>query len=142
MTAFDMTAKAEAVADFRAKLKALSASIFPVWEMEKLTEFVAFAIARLSPLQVGDEVVLTETPEITPEKGWGWLGSKHILVAGKRGVIRNVDWSDGTFWYSWEPEAQTWVSSLDGTERPVDRPSLFNFGERWLAKSPSAPEGT
>lgn len=133
-SAFSMTAKAETVADFRAKVKALQRSEFPVWEMERLAEFVAFAIEKLSPLQIGDAAVLLETPEITAEKSWGWLGSKHTLVAGKRGVIRGVDWSNGTFVYMWEPENQTWISSQGGAEHPVDRPSLFCFGERWLGK--------
>ncbi|UOF77341.1 hypothetical protein [Caudoviricetes sp.] len=131
---FSLRAKAEKVADFRAKIKALQCSEFPVWEMEKLAEFVSFAIGKLSPLQIGDAAVLLETPEITEKKSWGWLGWKHMLVAGKRGVIRSVDWSDGTFVYSWEPEDQTWISSTDGIERPVGSPALFTFGERWLGR--------
>ena len=94
---------------------------------------VAFAISKLSPLQVGDRARLTETPEITPDKSWGWLGSKHMLVAGKCGVISSVDWGDGAFFYSWEPEEQTWISS-SGEEKPVDRPSIFIFGQRWLER--------
>lgn len=127
---FSVLEKAETIADFRAKIGALRNCHFPVWEMEKLSEFVAFAVSKLSPLQVGDRARLTETPEITADKSWGWMSSKHMLVAGKCGVIRSVDWSDGAFIYSWEPDAQTWI--FDGEEKPVDRPCIFIFGQRWL----------
>lgn len=133
-SAFSMLSKVETVVDFRAKVAALRNSHFPAWEMERVAEFVAFAISKLSPLQVGDAAELVRTPEITAEKSWGWLGSKHTLVAGRRGVITSVDWDDGEFNYLWEPEAQTWISSQDGTERPVDRPANFCFGESWLRK--------
>lgn len=133
---FSLQEKAETIVDFRAKIVALRSSNFPVWEMEKLTEFVAFAISKLSTLQVGDRARLLKAPEITPEKSWGWLGSKHTLVAGKCGVIRAVDWNDGAFVYSWEPDAQTWIHPHTGEEKLVDRAAIFIFGQRWLE-----PEG-
>ena len=136
-TALGMAAKVESIVEFRDKLKALRNCHFPAWEMERVAEFVAFAIGKLSPLQVDDVAVLVETPEITVEKSHGWLGSKHTLVAGRRGWIRSVDWVEGKFSYLWEPEAQTWISSFDGAEKPVDRPAQFSFGERWLAKEQS-----
>lgn len=132
MTAFDLQEKTDSIVEFRDKIKALRNSNFPAWEMDRVSAFVAWAIGKLSPLQVGDVAYLTKTPEITPEESWGWLGSKHMLVAGKRGVVANVDWDDGWIFY-WEPEAQTWISP-SGEEKPVSRTAVFIFGEAWLAK--------
>ena len=131
---FSATEKAETIESFRAKIRALQSSQFPVWEMERLTKFVEFAIGKLSPLQVGDTAALTDTPEITPEKSWGWMGSKHFLVAGKQGVVRSVDWDDA-FIFGWEPFDQTWIHPHTGEAMPVARPAIYVFGQRWLSKA-------
>jgi hypothetical protein len=120
--------------DFKAKLQALRNTQFPLWEMERIADFVAWAVSQLSPLQVGDVAELTVTPEITEKKAWGWLGSKHMLVAGKRGIVRDVDWRDESWCYMWEPFDQTWISSQDQQERPVDRPAHYHFWASQLAK--------
>lgn len=125
---------AESLDDFKMKLKALQNTPFPIWETERVAEFVAWAVAQLSPLQVGDVAELTETPEITDKIAWGWLGSKHMLVAGKRGKVLDVDWRDGAWCYLWEPFDQTWIHPHDRTEQPVDRPSGYYFSGRKLNK--------
>lgn len=126
-----IVAQAQSVENFRQKLRDLNLQHFPVWEMEKLTDFIAYAVAKLSPFQVGDTAVLAKAPEIEESSGW-WVHRK-TLVEGRKGVIREVDWSsDGFFFYLWEPENQTWVASVDGKEHPVDRPYNFGFSERCL----------
>lgn len=34
----------------------------------------------------------------------------------------------------WRPDNQTWISSMDGKEHPVEKPALYGFSDRWLAK--------
>ena len=84
-------------------------------------------------LRPGDRARLNGDPEITEEKSWGWVPYRHTLVEGREGTISGI-WcpSDEVVRYYWVPDDQTWISSSDGVERPVDEPSVFCFGERWL----------
>lgn len=125
-----ITKFADELAEFKTHIKALDRSRVPVWNMEKLSEFVAFAIGKLSPLQFGDTAELIDS--INPLPDSGWYCHRHVLVAGKRGWIREVDWRDGVWRYLWEPENQTWISSLDGSENPVSRPYHYQMTEREL----------
>lgn len=128
-----LIAHAESIDIFRRRIKELHNAHFPVWEMEWLTEFVAFAVGKLSPLQVGDTACLAKTPEIDEKSGW--RGFKHFLVEGRRGVIRELDWRDGKFQFLWEPDNQTWIDST-GVEEPVVRPYSFMFSQDWLKSDP------
>lgn len=129
---------AETLVDFRTKLKALSGSQFPIWEYERLTEFVAFAIKRLCPHRLGDRVTLVAAPDI--DKDSGWYHSRHILVAGRAGIVREIDWRGGQFVYAWEPENQTWISSQDGSEHPVASPYLYYLGAQRFVRNGKAGE--
>lgn len=127
-----LVAYAERIDDFKKKVAALKSCSFPIWETERIADFVAWAVAQLSPLRLDDVAEIVETLEIEPDSGW--YCHRHMLVAGKRGVVREVDWRDGTWVYAWEPEAQTWISSLDGVERPVNRASWFHLSEARLRR--------
>jgi len=118
---------AESIEDFRSKIKSISASNFPVWELEKLTEFVEFSVRKLSPFQMEDVVELAKTIDI--KENSGWYCHKHILVKGRKGIIRDIIWNNGKFNYLWEPENQTWISAQDNIERPIDRPYCFQLSE-------------
>ncbi len=46
---------------------------------------------RYAPFRVGDRVRLKATPAIDEGHAPGWIGYKHILVAGALGVVKEVD---------------------------------------------------
>lgn len=59
-------------------------------------------LLTLAPHQVGDNVRLLATPEISESKNWGWLLGKDFLKKGTIGTVREVfAYGDG-FWYSLE----------------------------------------
>lgn len=82
-------------------------------------------------LKVGDRAVLTRTPRIDGETAPGWMDSKHFLVAGRLGTIREVK----PYGYYFEPDGQTWFDA-HGAERPNDRPARFCFKFDALEKAP------
>lgn len=131
----DLLTYAAKVEKLRADMRVVFSSSAPVWEIEQLSAFIAHAIGKLSPLQIGDVAELVKTPDINERDSWGWMGHRHILVEGRRGVVRTVSWRDGVFFFQWEPVDQTWKDQA-GNEHPVSSPGLFRFSERWLRKCP------
>lgn len=61
------------------------------YQIEKLVACYELLLGRFAPAHVGDRVALSKTPEITPEKAPGWMGSKHFLVKGAQGTVKDVD---------------------------------------------------
>lgn len=86
------------------------------------------------PIKQGDRVALTKTPEINETVRPGWRASKHTLVEGRVAVVVEVELVKGRRSYGLEFENETWISSQDGLERPVDRPGLYYFHESWVRK--------
>lgn len=103
----------------------------------KLVECYDLLIDRYSPHKVGDRVVLCRTPEISPKKSHGWMGSKHFLVKGAAAVVREVSADARGFSYELEFEGESWIDR-DGKESPIpakDR-HVFHFGEEWIVGVP------
>lgn len=93
---------------------------------------------RFAPFKVGDRVRLRKTPEINVHDSWGWMGSKHFLVEGREGVVREVDYhvdrnGNEGFFAMVEWDNQTWIDH-HGKEQAVVRPGLFCHGESWLER--------
>lgn len=103
------------------------------WHWKKLRAYAAALFDR-APFKVGDRVRLTKTPDITPEKSWGWMGAKHFLVKGAMATVREVDFSDGHFeaWLHFDDES--WISSIDGKIHPAERKALYHFWETYLER--------
>jgi hypothetical protein len=85
------------------------------------------------PFNVEDRVVLTDTPVITKEKSWGWMGSKHFLIKGAKATVKERQFYDGSFVFGLIFDDETWID-YEGICQPVDRKALFFFRERWLSK--------
>lgn len=106
-------------------------------DAEYLLETIAGYIEGLfsrAPWQPGDRARLVKTPDINEKESWGWMASRHFLVEGREGVIASIDFRNGRFTCLWCPDNQTWISSMDGKERPVTEPSHYGFSEQWLVK--------
>lgn len=92
----------------------------------------ANSIWQKSPFKVGDLVRLTKTPEISKEKSWGWLGSKHFFIEGAIAKVVERQFYDGLFVYGLMFEDETWID-MNGKKNLPDRPAIYFFGENWLA---------
>jgi hypothetical protein len=64
------------------------------WWIKRLREYRA-GLMGMCPYQPGDRVILARPPKITPEESWGWMSSKHFLVKGAVGTVKEIDWSGG-----------------------------------------------
>lgn len=102
--------------------------------LEKLTGCYDLLIARFAPFKVGDTVELLETPVISEEECWGWLGGKHFLVKGARGEVCEVDVDGEGFTAYVAFEEDSWIESHTGRVNPRPRKDRkrYGFGERWL----------
>ena len=63
---------------------------------KKLREY-AEALFERGPFKPGDKVRLTKTIDVTPEKSWGWMAYKHMLVEGNTATVKYVDYREGHF---------------------------------------------
>lgn len=90
--------------------------------------------ARFCPFQVGDRVRLMVTPTITAEQSWGWLPSKHFLVAGLTGTVKSIDLYKGKFGAGVEWDGQTYLSYPDNKPTPRDRPKIYWHNEDDIAR--------
>lgn len=110
--------------------------------MEKLTGCYDLLISRFSPFKVGDEVELAKTPIITEDKSWGWMGSRHFLKVGARGVVREVDVDGEGFTYYVAFEEDSWIESH--TKRvhpyPPKERHTFGFREGWICSAAQRDE--
>ncbi len=101
------------------------------WNFKKLKEY-AEALFQLAPFKVNDKVKLSKTPEITKEKGWGWLGRKHFLKKGAKAIVKNIDYSDGYFYFDLQFDDETYISGKKKIK--VKEKGLYHFREDFIKK--------
>jgi hypothetical protein len=78
--------------------------------IRRLTDNYKFLLT-LAPHQIGDRVMLAETPEITPTQRWGWMGAKHFLVKGAKATVKEVEADGREFGYMLEFDDDSWIDS-------------------------------
>jgi hypothetical protein len=105
-----------------------------VWQLEKLVACHS-RLLDLSPIQAGDTVALTKTPEISESKSWGWLGGKHYLVKGERAKVARIEIGHGGEWrYYLNFENETWIDSYTGKKNKPSTPADYGFDEDYIVK--------
>lgn len=97
--------------------------------LRHLTGVYKFA-QTLAPYQPGTRLKLTKTPVITTNEKWGWLGAKHVLVAGAIGTVREVEVDCNGFSYLLDFESETWIAHHSKVVHPYppEERHLFRFG--------------
>ncbi len=105
------------------------------FHLRKIEGYIAGLFAR-SPFQVGDTVELTKTPTITKDESYGWLPSKHFLVAGAIGRVQEIDFDDGKFVAYLTFENESWVDQHTQQVHLVepDRRGVYSFTEEFVRK--------
>jgi hypothetical protein len=88
---------------------------------------------RFCPYKIGDEIVLTATPEISRQSAPGWLPSKHFLIAGAVGVVKSVEYKNNKFvvWVTFESQSWIWRGKVN----PTPHKHLYHFTEDQIAHS-------
>lgn len=109
-----------------------------MYTMEKHAAAYDLLLTRYAKFRVGDRVQLGITPAISDILSPGWLGSKHFLVAGAYGTVRNVDVNKGMFYYQVVFDAESWRDSqgIEHVVEPNERHS-YCFGEGYLVTAQS-----
>jgi hypothetical protein len=104
-----------------------------MYKLEKFAAAYDLLLTRYAKFHVGDRVQLGITPFINETRAPGWLGSKHFLVAGAYGTVRDVDVRDGMFYYQVVFDAESWQDSegIKHVVEPNERHS-YCFGEGYL----------
>ena len=85
---------------------------------------------KRAPFKVDDRVVLTKAPNIGPTSGWS--GSKHFLIKGAQGVIREVDFDNGKFYAMVEFDKESYISDYGETKGqiiPVKNKHVYGLSE-------------
>lgn len=104
--------------------------------MQRLTDCYDLLIERFAPFKVGDRVLLTRTPEINEKTAPGWIGSKHFLVKGAIGTVREVYCDGKEFGFQIEFDDETWLDR-DGKAQPVSQKHTYHFREDCLVAARS-----
>lgn len=101
----------------------------PLWYSKKALEWIDAAV-ELSGFVVGQKARLTRDVPCTG----GWVGDEHNLLAGKAGVVIDLDFtpSKGTL-VLFVPDDQTWIpivtwapdNTFKGVPKPVIHPHSF-----------------
>jgi hypothetical protein len=102
-----------------------------------LTELVGaaeYCKEHYSPFKVDDRVILCKAPVL--EEGHGWYPSRHFLVKGAKGVVKEVDLGSKGFSFSVVFEDESYLDR-DGKIHPTpeDRRHHFGFRETSLVKA-------
>jgi hypothetical protein len=106
-----------------------------LYALEKYAAAYDFLLAHYAKFHTDDRVRLRRTPRIDAMRAPGWLGSKHFLVAGALGTVRDVDFRQGTFYYQIVFDAESWLDQqkVEHAIEPAKRAS-YCFQEDELAK--------
>jgi hypothetical protein len=105
-----------------------------LYALEKYAAAYDLLLSRYAKFQVGARVQLRATPRIDEMHSPGWLGSKHFLVVGARGMVREADVRNGAFYYQVVFDFESWIDSK-GVEHviEVDKRASYCFREDELA---------
>ena len=101
---------------------------------EKIEGYINVLFNKYAPFRTGDRVALTQTPDITEEKSWGWLGSKHFLIKGAKGIVKSVDYDSGRgFCAQVVFDDESWIDK-EGHRQKLSSPSQYSLSEDYLVK--------
>ncbi len=103
------------------------------YQFNKYANAYKLLLSKYAKFHVGDRVRLVLTPKISEADSPGWIGSRHFLVVGACGEIRDVDVRKDTFTYHVEFDSESWIDS-NGVVNLVEpeRRHTYNFSERYL----------
>jgi hypothetical protein len=87
---------------------------------------------RFAPCKIGDRVELTKTPDINPKDSWGWMDSKHFLIKGAVGTVKEVDFYHKKFKIGIEFDNETWKNTQTDEKKPVERKHIYTFSEDFV----------
>ncbi len=115
--------------DLQSALRAFDKGPLEFW-IKKTCAQVELLFRRFSPFKPGDRVALTKTPEITGEKSWGWLGSKHFLVEGAVGVVVSIDADERGFSAMVQFDDESYIDHRTKAVCPVAEKDRHVYGFR------------
>jgi hypothetical protein len=103
----------------------------------RLENYIAcydYMMENYCPFKIGDRVELTTTPEITAEKSWGWMGSKHFLIKGAKGTVKEREFFKDHFGFGIIFDDESFVDSFTKQIHMIENKHFYNFSEKWLRK--------
>lgn len=105
--------------------------------LEELAASHELLMTRFAPIKVGDRVRLTRVPNF--ESAPGSVPSKHFLVVGALGTVRESSCGRRGFRFSVEFDDESWIDRAGSVIpiEPKDR-HTFSFGENSLAQEGGA----
>jgi len=129
----DTIEKLETLFDSLSTIQQLSTNYTAFPYLKDRCSYLLKSLHDLSKFKEGDRVKLSKEPEISSTKNYGWLGSKHFLVKGALGTIKEVSHFNGVFRYSIEFDEET---ICVGNSRVIPkRKASFCFEEEYLISS-------
>jgi len=90
-------------------------------------------LLKRAPAQIGDEVLLSKTPEITDTEAPGWKWAKHFLVKGAVAKVSDLDFYRGKFQYGLKFEKESYFD-YKGKEYFREERGEFWFPEDYIEK--------
>lgn len=101
------------------------------WKLNEVFSSYNSMFDRFCPFKVGDRVELAKTPIIGEDSAPGWVGCKHFLIAGAKGVVRERGYCEDHFVFDVEFDNESWIDK-EGKIAPVTLKHVFRFSEKML----------
>ena len=86
----------------------------------------SLSVFNLCPFKVGDLVTLTKSPQIDRDNAPGWMGAKHFLKKGAKGIVKDREFLDGKFIIYVEFLEETYMNNI-GKKVVPDRPAHYRM---------------
>lgn len=101
-------------------------------ELARVIEY-ARALFELHPFGVGDHVELIDPPVINEKLAPGWMGQRHLFVAGARGTVVSLEYLDG-YRVGFQFDVETFIHPHTKRPEPVLRKAVYGLGAALLRR--------
>jgi hypothetical protein len=103
------------------------------WGIEQIAASYKSMFDRFCPYEVGDRVQLTKSPPSALEEGSGWYPSRHFLIAGSAGEVRNRGYSDNQFIFDVVFDNESWIGDKGVVHlMELDHKHTYRISEKCL----------
>ena len=110
-----------------------------IYDAAYLIERMLEGAQKIVPFKKGDVVELISTPVIDEATAWGWMGSKHFLVAGAHADVYSIQLGRGGWELDLNFHDESWISSLGEDKGKInvvapDNRHIYSFNARDVRK--------
>lgn len=94
----------------------------------------SLSIFKLCPFSINDLVVLSKAPLIDKDNAPGWMGARHFLKRGAKGIVKDREFYDGKFIIYVEFLEDSYINHL-GNKVKSEKPAWYRMSAEYFKLS-------